>query len=332
MAFTSIIVPAFNVEATLAFTLKSLLAQTHLEFEILVVNDGSTDATAEIAAGFCGDPRVRVVHQGNRGLAGARNTGISRAQGSVVAFCDADDLWEPEKLARHISHLNSSPNVGISYAGSALISEDGTFTGQVQRPRLQSIDASHIFKRNPIGNGSAAVIRRAVLDEIAYRPRSDTEQDWFFDETFRQSEDIECWLRIALTTNWAFEGIPGLLTRYRISSGGLSAATDRQLAAWERMVRKLSQINSEFFAEETDLARAYQLRYLNRRAISDLDGVRAALLSRAWLACSLRPLWEEPLKSIATLAATAVLAAAGPNVMRKSMALAGHAKQARVLS
>lgn len=332
MAFTSIVVPAFNAEKTLADTLLSLQRQTCTEFEVIVVNDGSTDTTAAIAAGFCSDPRFRVIHQKNRGLAGARNAGIAGAQGDVVAFCDADDTWEPGKLARHISHLEVKPHVGVSYAGSAFISEDGALTGQAQRPRLQNIDAKHIFKRNPVGNGSAAVIRRAVFDEIAFRPRSETERDWYFDETFRQSEDIECWLRIALTTNWAFEGIPGLLTRYRINSGGLSAATDRQLAAWERMVRKLSQINPKFFAEETEAARAYQLRYLNRRALSDLDSRRAVRLARAWLACSLRPLWEEPLKSGATLAATGLLAVTGPKALQKTMDLAARAHRTEAMS
>ncbi|WP_424978616.1 glycosyltransferase family 2 protein [Leisingera sp. S232] len=332
MAFTSIVVPAFNAEKTLADTLCSLQRQTCTDFEVLVVNDGSSDKTAAIAAGFCGDPRFHVIHQKNRGLAGARNTGIARAKGDLVAFCDADDMWEPEKLACHRCHLAASPTVGISYAGSALISEDGVLTGQAQRPRLHNVDAGHIFKRNPVGNGSAAVIRRAVFDEIAFRPRSETERDWYFDETFRQSEDIECWLRIALTTSWAFEGIPGLLTRYRINSGGLSAATDRQLAAWERMVSKLSRISPKFFAEETVVARAYQLRYLNRRAISDLDRRRAVHLARAWLACARRPLWEEPLKSGATLAATALLAISGPKPLRKAMKLAARTTRPEAMS
>jgi glycosyltransferase involved in cell wall biosynthesis len=332
MLFTSIIVPAFNADKTLADTLASLQAQTCEAFEVIVVNDGSTDATAAVAARFCSDPRFRVAHQKNRGLAGARNTGIACAQGDAVAFCDADDLWEPEKLARHLCHLAASPQVGISYAGSAFISESGALTGQAQRPRLQSIDAKHIFKRNPVGNGSAAVIRRAVLNEIAFRPTAESERDWYFDETFRQSEDIECWLRIALTTNWVFEGIPGLLTRYRIHSGGLSAATDRQLAAWERMVRKLAPINPEFFAQQTETARAYQLRYLNRRAISGLDSRRSIALAKAWLACSRRPLWEEPVKSAATLAATALLAVTGPKTLRKAMDIAARNGRTEVTS
>jgi hypothetical protein len=89
-----------------------------------------------------------------------------------------------------------------------LIDDDGRFLKQAQRPRLTGVDAAHILKRNPIGNGSAPVIRRAVFDAIAYRPAFQIARDWYFDETFRQSEDIECWVRIALTTNWRFGAGP----------------------------------------------------------------------------------------------------------------------------
>lgn len=321
MTFASIIVPAFNVQGTIRETLTALLAQTHRNYEIVIVDDGSTDDTPAIAKSFEDGDRVRVIRQVNRGLAGARNSGIAAARGDVIGFCDADDLWGPTKLAAHLAHLEANPEVGVSYSGSALINDAGEGLRQAQRPRLQDVTAAVIFKRNPVGNGSAPVLRRQVFEEIAYRPRHETERDWYFDETFRQSEDIECWLRIALTTEWRFEGVPGLLTRYRISAGGLSAATDRQLAAWERMVTKLTPLNPAFFEVNTADARAYQLRYLGRRAISDLDGPRALALGRAWLSESRAPLIEEPVKSLVTLAATGVLSALGGAILRKGMVL-----------
>ena len=324
MTFASIIVPAFNVQDTIRETLTALLAQTHKSYEIIIVDDGSTDDTAAIVKSFEDGDRVRVIRQVNRGLAGARNSGIAAARGEVIGFCDADDLWVPSKLAAHVAHLEANPKVGVSYSGSALINDTGERLSQAQRPRLNDVTAAVIFKRNPIGNGSAPVLRREVFTEIAYRPRHEAQRDWYFDETFRQSEDIECWLRIALSTEWRVEGVPGLLTHYRISAGGLSAATDRQLAAWERMVTKLTPLNPAFFAVNTADARAYQLRYLGRRAISDLDGPRALALGRAWLAESRAPLIEEPVKSLVTLAATGLLSVLGGTLIRKGMALASH--------
>jgi glycosyltransferase involved in cell wall biosynthesis len=323
MPLASIIVPAFNVAKTLPATLDALLAQTFTDYEIIVVDDGSTDRTAALLREYESIPGFKVITQRNRGLAGARNTGIAAARGLYIGFCDADDLWLPEKLERHVAHLRAAPHIGISYSGSALIDDDGAPLGMAQTPRLRNITPEHIFKRNPIGNGSAPVIRKAVFEDIAHRPTSEKTRDWYFDETFRQSEDIECWLRIALTTEWQFEGIEGDLTRYRITAGGLSAATDLQLAAWERMVAKLSMIAPEFFAKTAKPARAYQLRYLARRAISDKDTGRAVDLLAQSLAQSWQPLWEEPRKSLTTIAAALVLRLAGPLALDVMMARTG---------
>ncbi|MEP2920614.1 glycosyltransferase [Sulfitobacter sp.] len=323
MPLASIIVPAFNVAKTLSATLDALLGQTFTDYEIIVVNDGSTDATATVLQEYEGIASIRVITQRNRGLAGARNSGIAAARGLYIGFCDADDLWLPEKLGRHVAHLQSAPHIGVSYSGSALIDDNGAPLGMSQTPQLTNITAAHIFKRNPIGNGSAPVIRRAVFTAIAYRPASEKTRDWYFDETFRQSEDIECWLRIALTTKWQFEGIEGNLTHYRINAGGLSAATDLQLAAWERMVANLSRIAPTFFDRYARPARAYQLRYLARRAISDKDTGRACDLLAQSLAQSWAPLWEEPRKSVTTFAAALVLRIGGPLALDVVMNRAG---------
>lgn len=130
MPQATVVVPACNVEATLPATLASLRTQTHGDFEILVVDDGSTDRTASIARAT-GDPRVRLVQQPNRGLAGARNTGIHHARGQYVGFCDADDLWRPGKFAAHGAHLEVNPQFGLSYSGSELIDEAGRSLGLV---------------------------------------------------------------------------------------------------------------------------------------------------------------------------------------------------------
>jgi glycosyltransferase involved in cell wall biosynthesis len=320
MPRATVVVPACNVAATLPETLDALAAQTLRDFEIVVVDDGSTDDTAEVAAAFARrDPRLRVVRQANRGLAGARNSGIAAAQGDYIGFCDADDLWEPGKLAAHVAHLDRAPEVGISYSGAMLIDAAGRPLGVRQRPRLRNVTPAHVFRRNPIGNGSAPVVRRVAFDEIAWRPRGESRRDWWFDETFRQSEDIEAWLRFALLTDWDIEGVPGLLLRYRIVGGGLSAAVERQFAAWERMVAKLAPLAPDFFARHTPAARAYQLRYLARRAVSNGDAAAARGYAIRSLAASPRPLLEEPAKSAVTLAAAMAGPLAGAAARRASL-------------
>lgn len=312
MPKASIVVPAFNCAKTLPETLASLCRQTFEDFEIVVIDDGSTDETPQIAEEHAGrDPRIRVVRQPNRGLAGARNSGIATASAAFIGFCDADDLWHPSKLATHMEHFDASPQVGLSYSGSVLIDEHSTPTGHTQSPRLRNITAAHVFKRNPIGNGSAPMFRSAALRALAWRPKHETQRDWVFDETFRQSEDIECWLRFALKTDWQIQGVPGLLTSYRLNAQGLSANIDRQLETWERVVAKLRPLSPAFFKRHESAARAYQLRYLARRAVHSRDADTAQDLVRRSMRTSVTPLLEEPMKTLTTLAAAQILARFG---------------------
>jgi glycosyltransferase involved in cell wall biosynthesis len=325
--FASVVVPAYNSEKTVAETLRSLLRQTFTNLEVVVVDDGSTDGTASVVESFS-DGRVRLVRQRNRGLAGAHNTGVHNARGRYIGFCDADDLWLPEKLELHVAHLESHPEVGISFSGSQLIDEAGDPIGVSQRPRLRDITAAHIFKRNPIGNGSSAVIRRKALDDLAYRPVGEQDRDWWFDETFRQSDDIEAWTRFALTLDWRIEGIPGLLTQYRIHQGALSANIERQYETWRRMVAKIAFISPEFVRRHGRLAAAYQLRYLARRAVSMRSGPAAADLSRRALRSSVRLLIEEPTKTLVTLCAAEALNLFGSDVYARAERMALGAKTA----
>lgn len=315
MPFASIVVPAFNVETTLSATLASLLAQSFRDVEVIVVDDGSYDRTNEIADWYTRDKRLKVVRQSNRGLAGARNTGVSHATGEIVGFCDSDDLWHPEKLAAHVDFLRSNPSVGLSYSGSQLIDDAGEPTGLFQRPKTRGVTPAHLFRRNPVGNGSAPVMRRAALEDLAFRPAIEKVRDWVFDETFAQSEDIECWMRLALTTEWEVAGLRAPLTLYRVNGAGLSAGTERQLASWERMVTKLSTIDPAFIARHAPAARAYQLRYLARRAVSARDGGRARALSSRSLSTSLHPLLFEPFKTITTHTAALALDLSGPRLV-----------------
>jgi glycosyltransferase involved in cell wall biosynthesis len=302
----SVIVPAYNAEATIAETINSILNQTFTHLELIVVDDGSEDRTIAVVESFS-DSRIRLIRQKNRGLAGAHNTGIASARRRYIAFCDADDLWLPEKLERHIEHLEANPDVGISFSGSQMIDAAGRPLGIYQSPKLRNISAADVFKRNPIGNGSAAVIRRSAIEGFAYRPLAEAERDWWFDETFRQSDDIEGWLRFILTQDWRIEGISGYLTLYRIHLGGLSANIDRQFTSWLRMRDKIAEIAPGLVSRHGAAATAYQLRYLCRRAVSMRDGNVAWNLAKRAMRASLRPFVEEPMKTIVTLTAAGVL-------------------------
>jgi glycosyltransferase involved in cell wall biosynthesis len=299
--------PVYNVEAYIAEAIASVLGQTMSDFELIIVDDGGTDSSIAIARKF-DDSRIRIVSQANRGLAGARNSGINAALAPYIAFIDSDDRWHPEKLALHCIHLDNNPEIGVSFAGSRFIDAYGAVMRQAQRPKQEAISASDIFMRNPIGNGSAPVLRRRTLDSVAFLHPKDPSRLCFFDESFRQSEDIEMWLRIALQTGWRFEGVSGLLTDYRVVGGALSANVVRQYDSWERMVSKLRPLDPAFFATYERAARAFQLRYLARRAVQLGDGAMALMLLRNAARQSLRPMWREPVRSLVTVGAAAATA------------------------
>ncbi|MGE3918047.1 MAG: glycosyltransferase family 2 protein [Hyphomicrobiaceae bacterium] len=303
-AIFSVVIPLYNTERYIAATLDSVIAQTFGDFEIIVVNDASTDAGPEIVRRYMQhDRRIRMLTQENRGLAGARNTGIRHARGRYIALLDADDLWAARKLELHKAHLDTSPETGVSFAPSIIIDEDGRDLGLAQTPKLDRVSAEDILCRNPVGNGSAAVIRREALDDIEFEItiRGEARTCWF-DESFRQSEDIELWTRMAATTRWRFSGVAEPLTCYRVGSGGLSANVVKQFESWQRMRAKLAGLAPDLVARVGRRAEAYQLRYIARRAGTSGDGAVAMRSMAGALRSHPRILTEEPARTLATLA------------------------------
>ena len=300
----TVVMPLFNSATTVRDSLESVLAQTYSHLEILVVDDGCTDESVSICREY-DDSRIRIIQQCNRGLAGARNTGIRQAQGAILAFLDSDDLWHPQKIERHVEHLGSAKEVGVSYSRSAFIDSDGKPLGLYQTPPLHAITPEMILCRNPISNGSCVVMRREVLDDICYEANTyGTVESAWFDDSFRQSEDLECWLRIALQTKWQFEGIAEPLTLYRLSSGGLSSNIEKQFASWQRVLHKTAGYAPELISRYGKRALAYQLRYLARRAIRERRPRQGAKLIHEALRHYPKLLQEEPARTLITLSAS----------------------------
>ncbi|MFS2319290.1 glycosyltransferase family 2 protein [Maricaulis sp. D1M11] len=301
----TVIMPVYNVEAYVGAAIESVLSQTFEDFELLIIDDEGQDSSLDICRRVR-DSRIRIISQRNRGLAGARNTGIRYAGGRYLAFLDSDDLWHREKLERHVAHLEKHAHVGVSYSGALLIDEHGHSLGLRQSPQLKNVTARDIFLRNPVSNGSTPVIRHKVFADIARPSHRPGEQMWF-EESLRQSEDVECWMRIALTTRWVFEGLPGDLTRYRVNSGGLSANIHAQYESWCRVRDTVARLDPGFARRWARLAEAFETRYLARRAVRMRDRSTAlALTLKAFLLAPVM-LVREPLKSLTTLGATAAL-------------------------
>ena len=306
----SVVMPIYNVEAFVAEAVQSVLNQSFADFELICVDDGGTDRSMEIVRNF-DDDRIRIVSQANRGLAGARNTGIANARGDFIALLDSDDVWHPDKLQLHYIHLTANPEIGVSYAGSRLIDRDGQVLSIAMRPRLGKVSLRDILCRNPIGNGSVPVLRKTALDHGRFmHPRQLGRACWF-DEDFCQSEDIELWTRLAVKHGVLFAGIEGLLTDYRIIPGALSANVVKQYLSWTKMLRKLRTYAPDVVAQYGDTAHAYQLRYLARRSLQLGNFELARSFFNKAIGLQPRIISEEPRKTAVTGAAILVASVLG---------------------
>ena len=147
----SVVMPAWNAAATVARSIESVLAQDHAQVELLVVDDASTDATAQLVAGYAAaDARVRLLRQpANGGVAAARNAGITAARGEYVAFLDSDDWWHPRKLGLQLAQMRRD-GARVSYCSYQRVAEDGRVLSRVDPPR--EVTHADMLRSNYIGN------------------------------------------------------------------------------------------------------------------------------------------------------------------------------------
>jgi glycosyltransferase involved in cell wall biosynthesis len=223
----TVITPAFNVAKYVGEAIDSVLRQTATDFEYIVVDDGSTDNTADVARAHAGDdPRVRVITAEHRGLSATRNRGIKEARGRYIAFLDGDDRWHPRFIERQLALLESLPDdVGAVFCRSRMVLENGTPVG-VQWQRAGRYDFDDILvNTNPPRNGSSLLIRKSCFDDVGG-----------FDESQFPGEDLEMWLRITDASESPFMwGNRHFLVDLRLRPGSVT----RDRSAMYEAVREL---------------------------------------------------------------------------------------------
>jgi len=216
----SVVVAAYNAEATLAQTLDSVLAQTHRHFELIVVDDGSSDATAGIVECLAAtDPRVRLVRQVNAGVAAARNQAIRLARGEFLAPLDADDLWAPAKLALMVARLQQAgPDAGLAYCWWAVVDAQGAVLDRSPRWREEGQVLQRLTEVNFVGCASVPVFRRSALlrcgPQFGYDAR-------LRDLDAQGCEDWDLLLRVA--QHHPVVCVPEVLVGYRRHGGSMSS-------------------------------------------------------------------------------------------------------------
>jgi glycosyltransferase involved in cell wall biosynthesis len=212
----SVIVPAYNAQRYIPATLQSLICQSYPHLEIIVVDDGSTDQTAEIVNNFKQDDgRIQLYQQPNSGVAAARNLAIQYSKGSFIAPVDADDICYPEKIAKLLACLQVADNkVGVAYSWSAVLDSHGNPTGTGHMSEFEGNIFEYLLFSNFIGNASSSLIRKHCFERIGVY------NTCFFLQAAQGCEDYDLYLRIA--EQFEFRVVKEFLTGYRKTGNSMS--------------------------------------------------------------------------------------------------------------
>lgn len=215
----SIIIPLYNKAASIATALNCVLAQTYQDFEVVVVDDGSTDNGAAIVEGYS-DPRIRIIRQENAGVSAARNRGIEEARGEYVAFLDADDEWMPEFLEEIVALHREYPACraqATNYIFNSYGVKSPTILRKIpfkgERGVLSNYFEVASCSHPPVWT-SAVCIERKLLQEVGGFPAG-----------VKSGEDLLTWVRIAVRTQWAYSMRP--MAQYNFDQVSIKEAPTR---------------------------------------------------------------------------------------------------------
>jgi len=222
----TVIIFSYNSAHMVSDTLHSVLASSTTNYEVIVVNDGSTDNTSEVVAPFLHDKRIRYIEQENKGLSGARNTGIKYAKGKYLVFLDSDDLILPDKLQIQSTYLDQHPEIDVVFSDSQwFVEDDFNDTRPVTFPIYTGDVLPHLLFGNFI-HVNSVMVRTERVKSIGC-----------FDESFKELEDWDLWMRLAIDGS-LFGYTKGILSKVRIRKGSM---TSDQLRMNKAMVKVLDK-------------------------------------------------------------------------------------------
>jgi glycosyltransferase involved in cell wall biosynthesis len=233
MPVVSVIIPTFNNARFLSESIPSVLQQSFSDFELLVIDDGSTDDTRNVISQFEGDPRFHSVCHENRGGAAARNTGILRSYAPFVAFLDADDVWLPDKLQKQVAFLQENPEISAVHTAMDVVridSEHRELSRHTQRRpalRERTLYEELLYQMVITGSASSVMVRRTTLDEVG-----------LFDESVRIS-DRDMWQRLSLRHSFGYIDEP--LVCIRKHSTNMSSKRSMMVESQVHYFQKLSR-------------------------------------------------------------------------------------------
>jgi glycosyltransferase involved in cell wall biosynthesis len=252
MPTISVIIPVYNGAKTIKETIESVLNQTWQNFELLVINDGSNDATLEIIQTIK-DTRIQVFSYPNSGVSASRNRGLTKAEGEFISFIDADDLWTPDKLELQLQALQDHPQAAVAYSWSDWIDQSGKFLRKGGHITVNGKAYEKLLLRDFIESGSNPLIKKQALDEVGD-----------FDQSLTSAEDWDMWLRLAAKNEFITVEVPQIL--YRISPNSASFNIAKMESASLKVIQRV-------FAETPELTKlkretlASRYNYLTFKAL-----------------------------------------------------------------
>ena len=271
----SVVIPAWNRRETLRMSVESVLRQTYEDFELIVVDDGSTDGTMAAIADIT-DPRLRrLSHERNKGVSAARNTGIRAARADWVAFNDSDDEWLPLKLEKQMARLaEAGPEVVGCFTGLVHIEEKNSRTTLRYSPDPRAEVNDHNLRKLMLSFVHAIILpptvivsRNALLDVSG------------FDEQIEAIEDWECFFRIMQIGRFVFLDEPLVMRNF--SENSLSINLSKMLSGRDKAMRRH---HNKFLAEAPEALVAHYMTYAGlKRRQGDLAGARDTLIAASRL-------------------------------------------------
>ena len=283
----SVVIPAYNRAHLLPETLESVLAQSYTSIETIVVDDGSTDNTAQLLEGY--GPHIRVIAQANQGEGPARNTGIAAARGTYIAFVDSDDIWLPEKLERQLQVLTSRPDLRWAYSDAYVF--DGATGRKLYRcgQRIRQWEGA-IARRLLVADfipSPTPVVHRSVFDEVGGFSSLVIGADW------------EMWLRIA--SRYPAVKVNGALAGYRVHAGMVSGGESVLSLLDQRLqvIARAVAFSPVTYASARARALSYQYILAGRAFMKQGDPRSASKMYRSARRCN--PLSALPYLSLLTL-------------------------------
>jgi glycosyltransferase involved in cell wall biosynthesis len=272
----SVIIPVYNAAGTILETLASVRRQTFPDFEIIVIDHGSTDETVSRLAQVH-DGRMRLASFRNGGLAEARNRGIREARGEFLSFIDADDLWTPEKLEAQLEVLRRRPEAGLAYSWTAFIDDGGRFLFAKEPQHFEGDVYADLLRECFIASGSNVLIRSRCVESVGP-----------FHGRFRSVEDWEYCLRVA--ARWPFAVVRRYQILYRLSTKSMSSDVPTiEAASMQLLERAIEAAPAGTVSREECLANLKQyVAFLYMTRASGPDTVTEAG-RRLWESIRLHP-------------------------------------------